>query len=80
MPRLDADQVRLLLDVLGKTQDEELTCDEVLPFLAVVVEHEMAGEPLPEALAMVEHHLSICPECVEELNAIRDAIKAIDAE
>lgn len=77
MPPLDANQVKLLLRVLTQTQDEEMTCDDCLPYLATLVEHDLAGKPRPEALKLVEDHLEICPECVEELEAIRAAIASL---
>lgn len=79
MPQLDANQVRVLLQVLGQTRDDEMTCDDCLPYLAVLVEHELAGKPSHEALKRVEDHLAICPECVEELGAIRAAIESLEA-
>ncbi|MEM6329367.1 MAG: hypothetical protein AAF790_03855 [Planctomycetota bacterium] len=81
MPRLNAKQIRVLLEVLERTEDHELTCDECLPRLAELVEAELAGvQPdghLDGVMRLVEAHLAICPECVEELDAIRAAIHAL---
>lgn len=65
--------------MLDGTREEEWTCDECLPHLAVLVERRLAGAETGEALRMVEQHLAICPECVEELEAIREAIRGIEA-
>ncbi|MEM8865722.1 MAG: hypothetical protein AAGF31_09300 [Planctomycetota bacterium] len=78
MPKLDAQQVRTLLQILDQTQDEEMTCDDCLPHLAVFVEHDLANKPRPEALKLVQDHLDICPECVEELEVLRLAIESLD--
>ncbi|MEM6798956.1 MAG: hypothetical protein AAF589_05530 [Planctomycetota bacterium] len=77
MPRLNAEQVRVLMQVLELTEDEELTCDECLPRLAELVEQELAGKEPGDAMRLVEAHLAICPECVEELDALREAIRAL---
>ena len=39
-----------------------------------------AGLPLDEALARVEHHLSICPECREEFEALEKVLRAVESD
>ncbi len=78
MPRLNAEQVRTLMQVLELTEEEELDCDGCLDRMAELVEKRLAGVEAGEAMRLVEAHLAICPECVEELDAIRAAIEAFE--
>lgn len=75
---LTPEQVKRFLELLGNTREREMNCNECLDHVAEFAECEVAGHSVPEALKAVEHHLSICPECCEEYEILRDAIKGID--
>lgn len=73
-------QIHNLVGLLGRTRENELTCQECLEHVAEFAEHELAGKPIPEALEAVGHHLSLCPECSEEYSALRTALERLAKE
>ena len=52
------------------TREREINCSECQTFVAEFAERQLAGLPLDEALARVEHHIAFCPDCAEELQAL----------
>ena len=68
--------VRYALDV----RDVELTCDDCLDQLDRYAEQALAGKELPEALKLVEDHLSFCTQCCEQFEALLAALRGLQAE
>ncbi len=56
------------------TTEDEINCDQCLSHIAQFAERELAGKSSSEALTAVEHHLSICVECREEYEVLRQAL------
>jgi hypothetical protein len=75
-PRLTDDQLRELTGVLQQTRPEELTCEEWLHHVGGYAEAIAAGLPVPLGSELIEHHLAICPECKEELDALVAVLRA----
>ncbi len=71
MKTLTQEQLAGLVASVNATRDRELNCQECRNFAAEFAERQLAGLPLDEALARVEQHLTICPECNEELLALK---------
>ncbi len=55
---------------LAATRPEEVDCGTFIQQIAAYVD----GRPLGEAEALFEHHRRICPECEQELEALRRAL------
>lgn len=68
------EQIRALAQVALETRPDEITCDELLDRVARYAELVLAGHPVPPDLQPVEEHLRVCPECTEELEALRAAL------
>jgi len=65
-----------LLKLTANTAEHELTCEESGESVHRYVEFRVSGSgPLPQDLRGVEQHLSICPDCVEIVEAIIAAIR-----
>lgn len=64
-------QLEALLDAVLHTEPDEIDCDGFLKGASALLEAlaEDGGE-LPEDLAAVSRHLSVCPECREEFEAL----------
>lgn len=75
-PVLTPDQLRALADLVLKTQADELTCDEWLDRAGGYLEAMAAGRPSPEGAELVRQHLTVCPECREEFDALMAALRA----
>ena len=70
MKPLTADQIRSIVRMVEETRELELNCSECQSCIGEFAERQLVGLPLDEALARVEHHLALCPECREEFAAL----------
>jgi hypothetical protein len=73
--KLTKEQIAGLARQVGDTHEHELNCSECLNFAAEFAERQLAGLPLNEALKKVEQHLILCPECREELLALKKILE-----
>lgn len=78
--KLTPKQIIHLALLMGRTRDHEMNCNECLQHVGEFVEFELAGKPIPLALEKVEHHLSICRECREEYQMLRDALRHLNPD
>ena len=75
--KLTPEQIDGLVSALRLTRDTEVDCDECLSHVAEFAELELTGKPTPDALAVIAHHLSLCPECNEEYEKLKTAINSL---
>lgn len=73
---LTAQQIEGFVRLVSLTRDREFVCGESLQHVGEFAERQLAGLPLDDALACVEHHLSACPECREEYLALMKILEA----
>ena len=66
----ELEKFRHLARFLIATRPDEITCDEWLEQVGEYAEAVLAGGAIPLALAQVQRHMDICPECAEEFGAI----------
>ena len=65
-----------LLKMTVNTAEHELTCEESGESVHRYVEFRVSGSgELPADLGGVEQHLSVCPDCVEIVEAIIAAVR-----
>ena len=74
--RLSDAQIRELAEILVNSRPEELTCDEWLDRVGGYADAIAAGNPVLTGSDLVAQHLSICPECREEFDALIPALRA----
>ncbi len=74
---LSDDQIRALLQVVSRTRDHELTCDECLGELGSFAELTLEGRPVEQAYDLVQQHLQICDECREEFALLLKALEGL---
>ena len=67
--------LRELLRLVDRTAAREIDCEEFLHRSAALVEATADAEQLPPGWPDLIQHLSICPECEEEFQALRRAIR-----
>ena len=72
--KLTKDELRVMLDVLLRTHDGEIGCDDALAGFPALAEAELAKQPLDGARERVRAHLALCPECSEEYRSLLLAI------
>lgn len=74
---LDEKMLEGMLRGIMSTRDDEIACDECFERLDRFAELVLAGEEIPEAMAVVEDHLDRCQDCREEFEALLDALRAL---
>lgn len=72
---MTGDQIRELAGVLAQTRPDELTCDEWLAEVGAYAEALAHDAPPPSGSERVAHHVALCPECSEELQALVAALR-----
>jgi len=73
---LTSGQVGSIVKMLSLTRDREFNCGECLQHVSEFAECQLANKPVDEAIACVEQHLAICPECREEYEALLKILQA----
>ncbi len=64
------DRIRKLIEQIALTQERELDCGEVFAVLDQYTEAIIAGGDAQEQFALVMQHLELCPDCLEEYEAL----------
>jgi hypothetical protein len=70
------DKMRRLLDMLMRTEPEEISCDDVSAALAEFAEMHQRGEVVKHLMPFVHQHLEMCRDCREEYEALMAALEA----
>jgi hypothetical protein len=65
-----------LMDRIERTQDVELTCDEVLALMDQFAEMRLRGEDAAQYMPLIQQHLDLCADCQEELDALMRILRA----
>jgi predicted component of type VI protein secretion system len=65
-----------MIGMLAKTQEQELSCDEVFALLDQFTEMAARGEDVTSLMPMVQQHLEMCGDCREEYQALMNVITA----
>jgi len=69
-----------LIQMVEKTQEIELPCDDVYQILDQYTELVYQGKNAQELMPLVEHHIEICPDCREEFEALLRILQASPAQ
>ncbi|MEW5941517.1 MAG: hypothetical protein AB1750_17775 [Chloroflexota bacterium] len=59
-----------LLQSLARTEEREISCDDVFAVLDQFVEAVLRGENVLLLMPLVRQHLDMCPDCREEYEAL----------
>lgn len=70
------DSIDMLLGKLALTRQHEIACDDVHAALAEFTEMSRRGEDVAHLMPHVQRHLSLCPDCREEYEALMIALDA----
>ena len=76
--KIETTTLKKVLKTLTITYDEEMTCGECYQQVDQYVDMLREGKSPAEVLPLVEHHLTLCPPCREEFEALVVALKAVD--
>ncbi|GAB4480970.1 MAG: hypothetical protein OHK0031_02470 [Anaerolineales bacterium] len=76
MAEPDSRMAQKILGMLEKTQEEELSCDEVFALLDQAAELTARGEDLASLMPMVQQHLALCGDCREEYETLLNILQS----
>ena len=74
---LSKKEIENLMRLVGLTKDSEINCEDCLSVVSEFAERQLAGKSISAGLKAVEHHLSICEECREEYEALRQTLATV---
>ncbi len=77
VPGMQADRsevIQKVLTMLSETREEELTCDQVFAALDQFAELEARGENVDELMPLIQHHLNMCADCMEEYKVLKNIV------
>lgn len=69
-----SERLEALLELVASTEDEEIDCDEFLGQASELLEAMADEGEIPPDLASASQHLTVCPECREEFEALIRAV------
>ena len=73
---LSPSQAEKMLKMIQKTQETELSCDDVHKLLDQYTEMALRGEDAGAFLPLVQQHLELCLDCREEYEALARILQA----
>ncbi|MFU8826616.1 MAG: hypothetical protein ACNA70_03910 [Brevefilum sp.] len=65
-----------LLNMLAMTESHEVACDDVSEALAEFAERSQQGKDITQMMPLVEKHLHMCPDCLEEYEALMTVLES----
>jgi hypothetical protein len=77
---LDDPSIDRLLHLLCDTRDDELSCEEVFARLDEYVDCLISHKRVMDSVPLVEHHLTLCADCRDELHALQLALALAAAD
>ena len=77
---LSKEQIRSLLGMISRTEQDSVECDACFDHLAEFAETELAGQEIPGALRAIENHLEQCACCRDEYQALIEGLRAIEED
>jgi hypothetical protein len=69
------DTYAALEDMLQRTREHELDCDEFVELLAPYIDERLGD---PNIVKLIEHHRDLCAECAEQLRFLQIGLDARD--
>jgi Zn finger protein HypA/HybF involved in hydrogenase expression len=74
---LTRDKLLEIAHAVVTTSEIEIGCDDCLAEIDSLAELQLAGKEVPEALRLIGEHIARCPECAEELTALRAGLSVL---
>jgi len=66
-----------ILKKLQNTQEQEYSCEETYQLIDQYAEFIKKGEDAQKIMPFVKHHLDMCPDCREELEALLQILENV---
>ena len=69
-PEIPRAPIEWMIRSLERTQEQEVSCDDVFALLDQYAERELRGEDASRLMPLLKQHLDICQECCEEHDSL----------
>ena len=77
MQAVQSKKMQNMMAMLSMTREVELTCDEVFALLDQFVELAAQGEDVAKLMPLVQHHLDMCKDCLEEYKVLESIVHSM---
>ena len=77
---LSTEQIQTLVGLIVTTEPDQISCDDCFGQIGEFAEKSLEGRDLPQGMQVIQRHLTQCPCCKGEYEALLDALKEIDEE
>lgn len=71
----EVERVKRVVRMVGATEDHEIACDEAYRLLDQYADTILRGEDPAAIFPQLKHHLEMCMDCREELEALLEALR-----
>ena len=75
----EIERLKRMIHMVDSTADIEIACEEAYRLLDEYADMLLRGEDPVKLLPQVKHHLEMCMDCREELDALLAALRAPSA-
>jgi hypothetical protein len=73
----EIERLKRMIHMVDATAEDEIACEEAYRLLDRYVDALLSGEDAATLLPRVRHHLEMCTDCREELEALLAALRAV---
>jgi hypothetical protein len=70
------DRLMQLAAMLANTRDDEVDCEQVFQIVDVYAEAAARGDDVAHVFPLIQHHLALCRDCLEEYQALENVLQA----
>lgn len=77
MTALKKEQIQTLVGLIVTTNPDQIACDDCFGQIGEFAEHALEGRELTDGMKVIEQHLTQCPCCKDEYEALLDALKEL---
>ncbi len=74
-PSVQPEALQKMMDMLARTDEVELTCDEVFAMLDQFTELAVQGVDVAHLMPLIQRHLDMCADCREEYESLKRVLQ-----
>jgi len=78
MPKLSKEQIQTLVGLISTVEPDSMSCDDCFGRIGEYAEMSLEGRELSEGMQVIERHLTQCPCCKAEYEALLDALRELE--
>jgi Zn finger protein HypA/HybF involved in hydrogenase expression len=75
---LSTEQIQTLVGLIVTTEPDQISCDDCFGQIGEFAEKSLEGRELSEGMQVIQRHLTQCPCCKGEYEALVEALQEID--